>query len=122
MFTRQSQARDRAEEVQQLMDDPSVWDIIVWNNQDWHFQLSAKNIGLHESDVGGGFWAMVSPDPTRAYTGLSAWTPEGETNYTDPNEAVKVAVQAAVDYALSLASAANAANEIVLSSTKKVKV
>lgn len=60
-FNRQSQARDRAEEVQQLMHDPDAWEIRVWNSRGWHFQLSAKNISLYESD---GFWALVSDDLT----------------------------------------------------------
>lgn len=110
-YSNKQEAIEAANSTLRRMKNPELWNIRVWQNLGWHYNLQAANISLSEGSKGK-FFALVSSDYDKCGTGLAAWSP-GDSHFGDPNKAVENAVAAAVNYAEELLFAAHAADQIV---------
>jgi hypothetical protein len=77
------------------------WDIQVWENLGWHFAIRCGAVTVHPSAFGGKCRALISDHADGSGGGLAVWSTHAP--HVDPNEAVRLAVQEALNYVTGLA-------------------
>jgi hypothetical protein len=112
--TTENEANARAEMVREKF-DLKGWAVRVWQNMGWHWNLQKGPISLSEYTLSfhGGtyFSALISDEPERPGTGLSAWSPEKGVFPKTPQEAIALSLAAVNEYVDHLQTARKAANE-----------
>jgi hypothetical protein len=104
-------ARAEAKLVRELMRNPGVWKIRVWENIGWYWSLQCRNVTVSSCrDLGQNtYFALVGTEDGDT-SGLGAWFSRDGVR-GNPQDAVDVAIKAAADYVDELRSAVEMAGE-----------
>jgi len=105
-----SVAYEAANAVRKRMFNPAAWEIDVWENLGWHWQLKCANVSVSPSLDKGKYFAQVADEPEECGYSLAAWN-ENNLTYDEPQNAVNAAVREAAAYAEKLMLAVNCARQ-----------